>query len=131
GVRCQVSGVREGAADSSLTPDTPALAPLVARVAFPEDWRVLLALPSRSSRWYGSQEIQAFAELTRQPRALSQTETLCRLVLLGMLPALGEGDLDAFGEALYDFNCRAGEAFALVQGGIYASQAVTQLVNFL
>ena len=33
------------------------------------------------------------------------------LVLLGLLPALAEADLEAFGESLHDFNARVGEAF--------------------
>ena len=57
--------------------------------------------------------------------------TLCRLVLLGMLPALAEHDLEAFGEALYDFNCRAGEPFAPVQGGVYAGPRIAEVVAFV
>jgi predicted sugar kinase len=55
---------------------------------------------------------------------------MCRLALLGLVPAVVEGDLAAFGEALFDFNRRCGEAFAPVQGGIYASPAVADLVAF-
>jgi predicted sugar kinase len=53
------------------------------------------------------------------------------LVLLGILPALAEHDLAAFGEALFDFNRRVGEAFAPIQGGAYASPAVEELVGYL
>ena len=52
------------------------------------------------------------------------------LVLLGMLPALMERDLDTFGEALHDFNARAGEVFAPVQGGTYAGRRVEEIVTF-
>jgi predicted sugar kinase len=48
-----------------------------------------------------------------------------------MLPALQEGDVEAFGEALFDFNARAGEVFVPVQGGIYASPEVADLVAFI
>jgi predicted sugar kinase len=48
-----------------------------------------------------------------------------------MLPAVVERDLNGFGEALYDFNRRAGEAFAVVQGGIYSGPAVADLIAFL
>jgi predicted sugar kinase len=48
-----------------------------------------------------------------------------------MLPALQGHDLPAFGEALYDFNLRAGHAFAAVQGGPYASRRAAELVAFL
>jgi predicted sugar kinase len=48
-----------------------------------------------------------------------------------MLPALLERDLTAFGEALHDFNARAGEAFAAAQGGLYAGPAVAAWVELL
>jgi predicted sugar kinase len=48
-----------------------------------------------------------------------------------MLPALAEADLEAFGESLYDFNARAGEAFAGVQGGVYSGPRVAECVAFL
>src|SRR5262249_24169117 len=67
-------------------------------------------------------------QLADAGRALAHTEALCRLLLFGMLPALAERDLAAFGEALYDFNLRVGEAFAPVQGGTYASPAIAELV---
>jgi beta-RFAP synthase len=103
----------------------------VARADFPEPWRVLLVLPEDSAGRHGIEEQQAFALLADRSRALAQTEALCRLVLLGMLPALAEGDLSAFGEALYDFNARVGEMFAPVQGGTYASPLVSELVAYL
>jgi predicted sugar kinase len=56
---------------------------------------------------------------------------LCRLVLLGLLPAVAEHDWQAFGEALYDFNVRVGEMFAPVQGGIYAHPAVAAVVAWV
>ncbi len=56
---------------------------------------------------------------------------LCRLVLLGLLPALAQDDFCAFGEALYDFNARVGEVFAPVQGGRYASPRSAEIVAFV
>jgi predicted sugar kinase len=61
----------------------------------------------------------------------AQTAALCRLLLLGVLPALRQKDLAAFGEALGEYNARAGELFAPSQGGTYASAAVADLVAFL
>jgi predicted sugar kinase len=48
-----------------------------------------------------------------------------------MLPALNEGDLTAFGEALYEFNVLAGEAFAAEQGGLYVNPCVAEAVHAL
>jgi beta-RFAP synthase len=105
-----------------------AIAPLVARADFPEDWRVVLMTPAIRQGLHGCGETQAFELLRERGFALAQTEALCRLVLLGMLPALQERDGDAFGEALYDFNRRAGECFAPVQGGPYAGPATAELI---
>jgi beta-RFAP synthase len=103
------------------------LAPLVGRYEFPSDWRVVLARPTGEAPWHGSREAQAFSRLQRP----NPTDALCRLVLTGMLPALTARDLDGFGEALHEFNARAGEAFAAEQGGTYASPAVAALVDWL
>ena len=108
-----------------------ALAPLVARVPFPTDWRLVLVLPPSGPGLHGLPEREAFQELAARPPAVADTDALCRLVLLGMLPALREHDLAAFGEALYDFNTRVGAAFAPVQGGPYASPRVAELVAWL
>jgi beta-RFAP synthase len=107
------------------------LAPLVARLNFPETWRLVLALPVAAegvSGLHGMREIEAFTRLSAEP---GRTDALCRLVLLGLLPALLERDVDAFGEALYEFNAQVGEAFAPVQGGVYASPRVAELVTYL
>jgi predicted sugar kinase len=79
---------------------------------------------------YGPDEQGAFRQLAASAAVLP-TDALCRLVLLGMLPALAEGDVEAFGEALFEFNARVGEAFAGVQGGPYAGPRVAELVAFL
>ena len=69
--------------------------------------------------------------LARQRVDAAETETLCRLVLLGLLPALVEGDLAAFGEAVFEFNRRAGLLFKTSQGGEYRSPAAAELVAVL
>ncbi len=38
------------------------------------------------------------------------------------------GDLDGFGEAVFEFNRRAGEPFAAAQGGAYAGPEVEAVV---
>jgi beta-RFAP synthase len=108
------------------------LAPLAARLVFPEDWRVVLAVPAvRGGGLHGAAEREAFAHLMEGPQGLARSEALCRLALLGLLPAAAERDLGAFGAALYDFNRRSGEMFAAVQGGLYSCPEVAALVEFL
>jgi beta-ribofuranosylaminobenzene 5'-phosphate synthase len=102
--------------------------PLIARHAFPASWRIVLARPAGSTGAHGLEERSAMNRLAASPAA---ADVLCRLVLLGMLPALVDADIDTFGDALFDFNARAGEAFASFQGGIYAAPKVERLVQFL
>jgi beta-RFAP synthase len=105
------------------------LAPLVARIDVPPDWRVVLVLPPAGSGWHGAREQQAFDQLSVVAPAI--TERLCRLLLLGLLPSLAEADLEVFGEALFEFNALAGEFFAPLQGGIYATPQVAERIAFL
>ena len=102
------------------------IAPLLARTDFPEDWKIILVLPHGESGCHGGVEEQAFLNLRSGPR-----DVLCRLVLLGMLPALLEVDLPALGEALYEFNRRVGEMFRPIQGGIYAHPRSAAIVEFV
>ncbi len=107
------------------------VAPLVARLSFPQAWRVIIAVPPGPGALHGPGEQQAFQALLRGGEAINEIEARCRLVLLGMLPALVEEDLPAFSEALLDFNARSGQAFAALQGGTYAGPPVAELVAFV
>jgi beta-RFAP synthase len=104
---------------------------LVARRRFPEAWTIVVALPPTQQGVHGPDELAAFAELVHGDSVLSQTDAMCRLLLLGMLPALEERDLTAFGEALRDYNRRAGEMFRALQGGPYAQPLTAAIVDFL
>ncbi|HKI34021.1 MAG TPA: hypothetical protein VKA46_19365 [Gemmataceae bacterium] len=108
-----------------------AVSTLAVRLPFPETWRVVVAVPPGEPGRHGDREREAFRQLRGRPVPACTTAALCRLLLLGLLPALIERDLDRFGEALYDFNARVGEAFAPVQGGTYASRGVAEVVAFV
>jgi len=108
---------------------TAAVSPLIARVPFPESWRIVVVIPPVGTGLHGQEENEAFQHLQDLP--LSQTDRLCRLVLLGLLPALIEKNLAAFGEALFDFNHSAGQTFAGIQNGSYASPRITELIQFI
>ena len=103
--------------------------PLLARVAFPADWPALLVVPRHPGGLHGEQERSAFAALPPFPDAL--TDRLCRLVLLGILPAVAERDLDGFGQALEELQRRVGERFAPAQGGVYAHPGAKAILDHL
>jgi beta-RFAP synthase len=116
--------------DGGKGPSTT-VAPLLVRMDFPEAWRIVLMLPAWAQGLHGPAEREAFRRLQQQGFPAATTDALCRLTLLGMLPALVERDLSAFGEALHEFNARVGDAFAPAQGGTYAHPRLAEVVEFI
>lgn len=108
-------------------PPGESLGQLAARVALPEAWRILLVDTGDPSGLSGKPEVDAFKALPPVPAAT--TERLEQLAEEAILPAAERGDLTKFGEALYDYGRTAGECFAPVQGGAYASPAIARCVR--
>lgn len=104
--------------------------PLLSHMPFPDDWHVLLVQPGGAPGLAGSEERAAFGRLASVPDRV--TERLCHLVLLGLLPAVREHDLLAFGAALEAIQAEVGRVFAPAQGGSpYASPAAAPIVDWL
>ncbi|ROH85355.1 GHMP kinase [Pseudomethylobacillus aquaticus] len=103
--------------------------PVIARMAFPDDWRVLLILDQTASGIHGSAELEAFRRLPEFPAALAAE--LCRYVLMQALPALAEHDLAGFGSAIQALQQHTGDHFAAAQGGRYASARVAAVLDQL
>jgi len=103
------------------------ISPLVSRVALAEQWRFVLLLPGESAGLSGETEQRAFDRLPPVP--LATTAALCRELVCELVPAASQGDFERFGESLYRYGRLAGECFAAVQGGIYASPALASLIE--
>lgn len=99
------------------------VSPLLAQLALPDEWRVVLFTPSTPGPWHGARERQAFATASA-----GAPDALRRLAETALLPAARSADFDAFGEALYEFNRTAGGPFAAAQGGEYASPEIADLI---
>ena len=99
-----------------------AISPLIEQVEFPAAWRIVLLTPP-GAVWHGDRERAAFATATP-----GEPDALRRIVENEILPAAQASDLNAFGDAVYEFNRRAGEPFAIAQGGAYASPAIAELI---
>jgi beta-ribofuranosylaminobenzene 5'-phosphate synthase len=102
--------------------DVEAAPPVIGRLPFPEEWRVVLLFDRQLTGLHGEREAAAFRDLPRFPER--QAERLARLVLMKLLPALAEARLEQFGSALTDLQRTIGDHFAPAQGGRYASQRV-------
>lgn len=110
-------------------PGVDAVAPLLARLPVPAAWRCVLALPPAGSDMTGERERAAFARLEPPPQ--SEVEHVAHLTLMGVLPALVESDLAAFGSALSEIQRVVGGWFAPAQGGIFATREGAALVERL
>jgi beta-RFAP synthase len=103
------------------------VAPLLQRCHFPDAWRVVLLRQGGTPGFSGEREREAFARLAAGEAEAGEYRRR-RLVDHVLVPALRHVDFDGFAEALYEYNRLAGEAFASVQGGPYASPAVAEVV---
>jgi beta-ribofuranosylaminobenzene 5'-phosphate synthase len=103
--------------------------PVVARLPFPDEWRVLLILDEAVEGLHGQDELQAFRALPQFPAA--GAGEICRQVLMGLMPALVERDLPVFGAAVTTIQTLIGTHFAPAQGGVFTSRRVEALARRL
>lgn len=103
--------------------------PVVARFPFPDEWRIILILDTAETGLHGEDEIAAFRSLPPFPE--SGVGEICRQVLMGLMPALVERDLPAFGAAVSTIQTLIGTYFAPAQGGVFTSRRVEALARQL
>ncbi len=104
--------------------------PIVSRMVFPDQWRILLVFDPVARGIHGQSEIKAFSELPEF--SATQASNIARLVLMQVLPALAEQDLQVFGEAIATIQQAVGEHFAPAQGGgLYISPNVADVMHEL
>lgn len=107
-----------------------AVAPLLARMDFPDAWRVVVVQDARQCGLHGSAEVQALASLPTFPREAAAD--LCHQVLMKLLPALADAQFEPFAQSLSHLQRRIGEHFAPAQGGsMYTSPAVARLMQWV
>jgi beta-RFAP synthase len=102
---------------------------LARRVGLPPNWRFVLISPPDVRGLAGDREVEAFARLSPVPESV--TEQLWKITNSEMLPAVEASDCAAFGHAVYRFGRLAGDCFAAVQGGSFASPRIAELVAAL
>lgn len=102
---------------------------VVARLPFPEDWRIILVLDRANEGLHGDDEAEAFRALPPFPAA--GTAEICHHVLTGVMPALIERDLPTFGAAITAIQMLVGAHFAPAQGGVFTSKRVEAVIQAL
>ena len=103
------------------------VAPLLARLVFPESWRCVVAIPDAPPGVSGAVESSAFANLPLPEER--EVARVSHLVLMAMLPAVVDGDVAAFGRALSEVQLINGRWFARAQGGTFAPGPTTDLIR--
>jgi beta-ribofuranosylaminobenzene 5'-phosphate synthase len=89
--------------------------PILVRLPFPPNWRILLVQDSARRGIHGDEERAAFAALG--PFGEAEADRICRLVLMQLLPGLVERRIGPFGHAVRAIQERLGSYFAPAQGG--------------
>ncbi|RLI08902.1 kinase [Candidatus Bathyarchaeota archaeon] len=103
--------------------------PLIFRSDVPESWLFVVGLPEINSGLSGTSERDAFKQLEPPPEAL--VAEVSRIVLMKMIPAILEHDIEAFGEAITSLDFKFGEYWLEVQGGRFSHPIIEQGVEFL
>jgi beta-RFAP synthase len=103
--------------------------PVISRLPFPENWRILLILDRTQRGLHGGAEREAFQQLPPMPA--DRAAQLCRLMLMVALPALAEHDLNRFGSAIAELQEAIGDYFAPVQGARFLSATVGKVLDWL
>jgi predicted sugar kinase len=110
-------------------PRRMSIGPLIARLALPPSWRCVLAVPQAASGLSGTEEASAFDRLPAPPDR--EVERVAHLVLMVLLPAVADADIEAFGAALTEIQEATGRWFAPVQGGVFAPGPSAALVRWM
>lgn len=103
--------------------------PVLTQHPLPEAWRFVVVLSDGLRGLAGARELSAFQRLP--PSSPERVGELCRRVLLQLLPAAIEGDLEAFGAAVTVIQQLVGDEAARAQGGRFASPLVAVAVATL
>lgn len=106
--------------------DRGAPPPVVARMPFPAEWRVILVLDKATEGLHGEDEMTAFRKLP--PFSRTSVGEICRLALMGVMPALVSHDFATFGAAIAAIQQLVGEHFSPAQGGVFTSRRVAHVI---
>ena len=99
---------RPSAASAGVPP-----APVSARLPFPDDWRIVLAIPRRGQTVGGAREVDLFRE--HCPVPIDEVRQICHEVVMRLLPGVAGHDPALFASAV---NALQGLGFKRVEVGL-------------
>ncbi|MCF7935676.1 MAG: DUF447 family protein [Synergistales bacterium] len=108
---------------------TTAVPPLLWRRPLPSSWHFVVAIPGVQCGISGEAEKGAFRGLPDPPPETAAP--ICRHTLMGLMPAVEEGDIEAFGRSLTTIQKLVGDCFAPAQEGRYACPLSRALIDQL
>ena len=95
---------------------------ITARHDLPETWRFVVVLPNAEAGRSGDGEDESMRSVVENADP-SVSDSLAALLTRRLLPAVAEGRLEAFGDAVGDFGRLNGAWYADEQGGVYRPPA--------
>ena len=107
------------------------IAPLDMRIEFPYDWHVVLIEPKTKNGEvvFGAAETDAFQKLPSTTQA--EADYLASLLGQHIVPSILAEDFSHFAASVTEFGYRSGMFYSPVQGGAYASDASSKIVNIV
>ena len=93
GPGCDKSDFRPSSASRGIDPP-----PVIIRHDFPRDWNILLAIPDVPEGACGQRETDIFRH--HCPVPVDEVRRYCHEILMRMLPAIAEGDIELFGSSI-------------------------------
>ncbi len=105
------------------------ITPLICRQPFPNEWRFVVAIPNTKKGLAKEAETVAFKRLPPMPA--QEVGKICRLIMMKLLPALAEKEIENFGAAVTQIQNIVGDSFAKAQGGRFSSSPAAQTIGFM
>ena len=103
-------------------------APLLSRIPFPDEWRIVVVQDSVHRGLSGGAEKNAIAALPPLPQPVAAD--ICHQVLMRVLPGAASEEFAPFAAGINRMQQLLGEHFAPAQGGVFTSLAVARLMRW-
>ena len=99
------------------------------RLAFPEDWRLVLITPEKSAGLSGAAEESFFGDASYfEAAALT---AIASIIEEGICPALQHQNFEQFCSAVGEYGNLVGRYYSQGQGGVYSSPVIRNLAEWL